>query len=93
MNTTTVSFEPYRSTRITATLEGVTDSQLWLSAEAIGGGVTDSIRVNWSRGNRNNTIDALRDDMNINIGDVIIIDVMKSAIRGNLHGYVVGKVS
>ena len=93
MNTTTVSFEPYRSTRITGTLVAVTDSELWLSAEATGGSVTDSIIVNWSHGNRNNTIDALRHAMNINIGDVIIMDVMKSVIRGNLHGFVVGKVS
>lgn len=56
---------------IEGTLIAVTDDQLWLSAEATNGGVTDSIVIEWSAGNRAKSLDALKSGMGIVIGSRI----------------------
>lgn len=73
-----INFEADQFFDITATLVAVTDNQIWLSAEATGGGVTDSIIINWGSGNRQHTIDALISAFGVHVGGPIRMKGIKN---------------
>ena len=69
---------------ITATLVAVTDTDLWLSAEATGGGATDSLIFPFSHGSREATIKALRDGARVEIGGPITLHCRRSGFNWTL---------
>lgn len=68
-----INFQTDSKITLEGTLLAVTDTQLWLSAEATNGGATDALIVTWGHGNRERTLDALWYGMGISIGDKVRI--------------------
>ncbi|MEN9820704.1 MAG: hypothetical protein RL176_606 [Pseudomonadota bacterium] len=69
----TINFNTDYIINIDATLVAVTDTELWLSAEATGGDSTDSIVINWTNGTREKSIEALKQGVGVEIGGKISV--------------------
>jgi hypothetical protein len=66
-----INFQTDPLIEIEGTLTAVTDTELWLSAEATNGGASDSIIIDWSCGNVERNLETLWYGMGITIGTKI----------------------
>lgn len=82
-----INFQTDPIITLEGTLLAVTDTELWLSAEATKGGASDSIIINWSAGNRDESLKALKSGMNIMIGNKVRVRGERNYWPQAIHAY------